>query len=263
MSEVPPGEVRFAHQTEERREDHEGRRSLSKDSEDRTGRLPRVGIGMPVFNGEEYLPQALDALLTQTFTDFELVISDNGSTDGTREICQARATRDRRVRYVRYGENRGAAWNFNNAFELARGAYFKWAAADDICLPELVERCVAVLDARPEVVCCHSRTRKIDRQGEVLDQLPDPTDGGADLLAGERRPDASSTSVSRRFADVLLHVGWGERSFGLMRELLQAGYITVPAGADGRVISLTPPLNISVELLDGFVDALQQGLAAA
>jgi glycosyltransferase involved in cell wall biosynthesis len=74
---------------------------------------PRVSIGMPVYNGEPYLTRALDALLAQSFTDFELIISDNASTDATETICREYAARDRRIRYYRCNENHGAAWNFN------------------------------------------------------------------------------------------------------------------------------------------------------
>ena len=107
---------------------------------------PRVSIGMPVFNGENYLAEALDSLLTQTFSDFELIISDNASTDKTEEICRAYAVRDQRIRYFRNQENLGASRNYNRVFELSSGEYFKWAAHDDLCAPEFLGRCVDVLD---------------------------------------------------------------------------------------------------------------------
>ena len=92
---------------------------------------PRVSIGLPVYNGERFLPQALDSILAQTFEDFELIISDNASTDTTEEICRTYATQDQRIHYHRHEQNRGAAWNFNYIVPLARGEYFKWAADDD------------------------------------------------------------------------------------------------------------------------------------
>ena len=76
---------------------------------------PRVSIGLPVYNGEVYLSGALDTLLGQTFTDLELIISDNASTDRTPEICRSYAARDHRVRYIRHEVNRGVPWNHNFA----------------------------------------------------------------------------------------------------------------------------------------------------
>src|SRR5688572_7662493 len=123
---------------------------------------PKVSIGLPVYNGENYLSQALDSLLGQTYSDFELIISDNGSTDRTQEICRAYAIKDRRVRYFRSATNRGAAWNFNNVFALSSGKYFKWAAHDDICAPEFLERCLEVLECDPGIVVCFPKTMQMD-----------------------------------------------------------------------------------------------------
>jgi glycosyltransferase involved in cell wall biosynthesis len=141
-------------------------------------RAPRVSVGLPVYNGQDYLSQALDALLSQTFSDFELVISDNASTDDTEEICRQYAAGDRRIRYYRSEENLGAAPNFNRAFELSRGEYFKWAAHDDLCGPEYLERTVAVLDGDASVVLCHTATKEIDESGTVVRELaPKPQMG--------------------------------------------------------------------------------------
>lgn len=123
---------------------------------------PRVTVGVPVFNGERFVAEALDSILGQTFQDFEIVISDNGSTDRTEYICRSYASRDPRVRYYRNEANRGAAWNHNRVFELARGQYFKWWSHDDLCAPEFLEECVAVLDRDPGVVLCFARTQIID-----------------------------------------------------------------------------------------------------
>jgi glycosyltransferase involved in cell wall biosynthesis len=129
---------------------------------------PRVSIGVPVFNGENYLAQALDSLLAQTFAGLELIISDNASTDGTEEICRSYASRDRRVRYARNDDNVGAARNFNQLVALARGEYFKWAAHDDLCSPEFLQRCIDALEQDPSAVLSYPWARAIDGDGVVL-----------------------------------------------------------------------------------------------
>jgi glycosyltransferase involved in cell wall biosynthesis len=129
--------------------------------------IPRVSIGLPVYNGENYLEQALDCLLAQTFGDFELIISDNASPDKTEEICRVYTARDQRIRYYRNGTNLGAAWNYNHVFELSHGEYFKWAAHDDRCAPEFLKRCIEILDRDPSVVLCYPKAKIIDEQGRV------------------------------------------------------------------------------------------------
>jgi glycosyltransferase involved in cell wall biosynthesis len=130
----------------------------------------RVSIGLPVFNGENYLAEALDSLLAQTYSDFELIISDNASTDKTKEICEAYARKDQRLRYFRNENNIGAAKNFNRVFELSSGEYFKWAAHDDVILPDFLQECVQVLDQHPDVVLCHTRVRAIDESGQFINK---------------------------------------------------------------------------------------------
>ncbi len=128
---------------------------------------PRLSIGLPVFNGENYLTAALDSLLPQSFTDFELIICDNASTDRTAEICRVFGASDPRICYHRNETNIGAAGNYNRTLTLARGEYFKWASHDDVCLPGFFESCISVLDSRPDVVLCHSRSKGIGTRGEV------------------------------------------------------------------------------------------------
>lgn len=128
--------------------------------------MAKVSIGIPVYNGENYLEEALDSILTQTFTDFEVIICDNASTDRTETIARKAAERDSRVHYFRNESNLGAAPNFNKCLELSRGEYFRWAAHDDLCLPEYLERCLEVLEADPGVAACHSETVIIDSDGK-------------------------------------------------------------------------------------------------
>jgi glycosyltransferase involved in cell wall biosynthesis len=137
---------------------------------------PRVTIGLPIYNGEQLLPQALESLLTQDFDDFEVVISDNASVDGTPELCAAYAAKDPRIRYVRNERNLGSIPNFNKLVGLARGEYFKWAAHDDWCEPQFVRRAVEVLDADPGVVLCHAKATRVDEDGHTMVVDLDPLD---------------------------------------------------------------------------------------
>lgn len=141
-----------------------------------TGAAPTVSIGLPVYNGERYLEQTLRSLLEQTFADFDLTIADNASTDGSEEIARTWAARDSRVRYVRSDVNLGAAKNFNRVFRMSRGKYFKWAAYDDLCAPEFLQRCVQVLEEDDNVVLCYPRTTLLDRDGRITGYYADALD---------------------------------------------------------------------------------------
>jgi glycosyltransferase involved in cell wall biosynthesis len=123
---------------------------------------PHVSIGLPVYNGEDYLEAAARSLLDQDFRDLELVLADNGSTDRTPQICADLARCDSRVVVHRSEQNRGAAWNYNRAFALSRGEYFKWAAHDDLYRPSFVSRCLEVLERRPDVVLVYTTALDID-----------------------------------------------------------------------------------------------------
>lgn len=179
---------------------------------------PKVSIGMPVYNAEPYLREAIDSLLAQTYSDFEVVISDNASTDQTEAICRDYAKREPRISYVRQRKNLGATGNFNHVFGLARGTYFKWASYDDLCEPEFIARCVEVLDARPEIVWVHSASAKINANGDVLDSTAPEAEGiGHTSEAGLPRRFHDSSSPHLRFQGVLLGTNWCVDSYGLIR----------------------------------------------
>lgn len=129
---------------------------------------PRLSIGLPVYNGEDFLPHAIDSILAQTFTDFELIVSDNASTDGTRAICEAYAKRDARVRYHRNDVNIGATQNWYLVHKLSTAGYFASAAHDDVYEPDYMRSCIEVLDKDPSVVVCHAKTMTIDEHGALL-----------------------------------------------------------------------------------------------
>jgi glycosyltransferase involved in cell wall biosynthesis len=137
------------------------------------GRPVKVSIGLPVYNGESFLHATLESLLAQTFDDFELIISDNASTDRTGEIAQRFVTRDVRVRYHRNSSNLGLAANFNGLIRMADGDLFKWATADDVCRPMFLECCVAALEKSPDAVLAYPRTQFIDQADHALD-IEDP-----------------------------------------------------------------------------------------
>lgn len=134
---------------------------------------PLVSIGLPVFNGEAYLEQALESILAQTWSNFELIISDNASSDRTGEICQTYIKRDRRIRYVRNAENRGAAFNYNQTVALAQGRFFKWAAADDWLAPTFLEACLTSLQSDHSVVLAYPLTQVVDENGQPLSLYKD------------------------------------------------------------------------------------------
>lgn len=156
---------------------------------------PRVSVGMPVYNGENYIREALDSILTQNFQNFELVISDNASTDATEEICKEYLAKDGRIRYYRNGRNMGATWNNNRVFELSQGEYFKWAAHDDVCAPEFLEKCVEALDQDSSIVLAYPWTKNIDQNGEVTGEYN--LDGK--LKLGSSRPPVRFRSMHRAF----------------------------------------------------------------
>jgi glycosyltransferase involved in cell wall biosynthesis len=124
-----------------------------------TSDVPAVSIGMPVYNAEEYLPATIGAILAQDFRDFELIISDNASTDRSAEICESFARQDSRIRFVRQASNRGATVNFRYVLDQSRAPFFMWAAADDVRSPDFLTHTVEVLRGRPDVIAANCRTR--------------------------------------------------------------------------------------------------------
>ena len=189
-------------------------------------RNPRVSIGLTVFNGEPFLAETLEAFLAQTFKDFEVIISDNASTDRTGEIARGFAARDGRVRYYRNETNLGLAGNHNIVVKLARGEYFKWAAADDLCRPDYLARCVEALDADPSVVLAYPRTQFIDEAGAKLD-IVDP---GWDMR---------SEQPADRLQRVITSGHWMNAIVGLMRTsaLRETRLMPPYSGGDYRVLA--------------------------
>ena len=165
--------------------------------------LPRLTLGLPVYNGERYLAASLDALLAQTFTDFELIISDNGSTDQTGVIARRYELADPRVRYIHHCRNRGSSFNHNFVIGQARGEFFKWVSDDDLYAPDLLQRCIDALDSRPEITLAHAWTAFIDDAGLITKKVDYP------LMTDV--PD-----VVERFRSVLYTQG-GDDIYGVIR----------------------------------------------
>jgi glycosyltransferase involved in cell wall biosynthesis len=132
---------------------------------------PLVSIGLPIYNEEEHLAQALDSLLGQDYDNIEVIISDNASTDATPRICAEYAGRDARVRYHRNETNIGGINNFNRVFELAQGEFFMWAAGHDVRHPTQVSRCLEVLSQDSSIVLCYSQVAWINDEGEQLEKI--------------------------------------------------------------------------------------------
>src|SRR5439155_18526924 len=127
-----------------------------------TANVPLVSIGMPLYNEERYLEQALQSLLSQSYKNFEVIISDNASTDRTRDICLAYAARDPRVRYSRMNTNVGSILNFNRVFQLSSAPYFFWASGHDTRHETFIARCVEVLEQDASVVLSYTLARWLE-----------------------------------------------------------------------------------------------------
>ena len=134
---------------------------------------PLVSIGLFLYNGDRFLEAAIESFLNQTFKDFELIISDNCSTDRSDEICRRYAAQDSRIRYYRNEQNMGAGWNVRRVYELATGKYFKQAAHDDMIQPDYLRLCVDALEADESLVLAHSLTRVIDENGQFVENYDD------------------------------------------------------------------------------------------
>jgi glycosyltransferase involved in cell wall biosynthesis len=202
-----------------------------------SGAKPMISIGVPVYNGENYLAATLDSILAQSFSDFELIISDNASSDGTEDLCRNYQARDTRIRYSRNSRNLGAAKNHNRVFELSSGKYFKWASHDDMLAPNFLSQCVSVLEQDPSVVLCHSKMTSIDD----FDKRTVPLQESATRSA--------SNSPSERFGAVILHDRLCADIYGLIRsDALRKTPLIAPYVGSDR------PLRAELALLGRFYE---------
>ena len=123
---------------------------------------PKISIGIPVYNGEKFIHKCIESVLQQTNRNFEIIISDNASTDSTPEICKEFLNKDNRITFVRQNKNMGRLWNFHFLVTKAVGEYFVWVPVDTFLLPEFLERNIAVLESQDKVVGCISKIKVVD-----------------------------------------------------------------------------------------------------
>jgi glycosyltransferase involved in cell wall biosynthesis len=187
-------------------------------------RPPRVSIGLPVYNGEEFLEEAITSILSQTYADFELIISDNASTDLTEKICRKYAAHDGRIVYSRNPNNIGGMNNANLTFRRSRGEYFRFAGHDDRYAPTLLERLVRDLDKRPDVTVSFAATVVIDGHGHET-AVRYPTEGTGATAPG-------------RFRELVLSSQPGGAIYGLIRSdvLRQTGLLRSYTGSDYNLL---------------------------
>jgi glycosyltransferase involved in cell wall biosynthesis len=209
---------------------------------DSASEAPLVSVGLPVFNGEAFLEDAIRSTLEQKLDDLELILCDNASQDRTAEICCDYAARDPRIHYVRNPRNLGAAANYNLAFSHARGRYFKWLAHDDRMTPTFLAKTYRMLEEREDAVLCNTVVSYIDSSGTQIG-LYDSQLLGADLL-----------SPSARFAWMVLRSHSCVDFFGLIRRealrdsLLHGAFhgadraLLAQLALRGRMIQLPAPL---------------------
>ena len=184
--------------------------------------MNKVAIGLPVHNGGNFLAAAIESILAQTYGEFDLLISDNASIDGTEQICRAYAKRDARIRYMRRPKNVGAAANHNLLVRMADSPYFKWAAHDDVLAPGFLAACVDILDRDPTVVLASPASTLIDEAGMPLTYSVEL--GGMIDRSGvcwpvmpEKNDGLVAKDPTVRFEAVMLNMVMCVEIFGLMR----------------------------------------------
>lgn len=202
---------------------------------------PRVSIGMPLYNREKYVGAAIEAHLKQTYGDFELIITDNASTDRGAEICLAYAARDPRVKFYPNPRNLGATGNFRRCFELASGEYFRWHPSDDLASPNLLARAVDLLDHDSSIVTAYGRTKLVDAHGTFISDFDER------LHLMDDRP-------SRRWEGVQRNIRLGNLHYGVTRTaaLRKTGLLRNYNGGDIPLIAEMSLYGKFYEIPDAF-----------
>lgn len=185
-----------------------------------------LSVGIPVYNRARFIEESVDSVLTQTFSDFELIISDNRSTDRSPQICEMYAQKDPRIRFLQQSENIGAARNFNFLFKESSGKYFKWAASDDLLDREYLDLCIGVLERDPSVVLAYAKSAFIDAEGNSLD-------------VRDGRWNVTSNSAFERLCEVISYEYSCNLMFGVFRSsaLAKTRLIGNYPGGDYRLLA--------------------------
>lgn len=121
-----------------------------------------ISVGMPVYNEEKFIRQALDSLISQTFQNIEIIICDNASTDKTPDIIQEYIEKNNNIKYYKETTNKGSLYNFVKAFELSNSKYFMWASGHDIWSANLIEKIINQLELNPGASIGYGTTVWID-----------------------------------------------------------------------------------------------------
>lgn len=202
---------------------------------------PRVSIGMPLYNREKYVGAAIESHLCQTYPDFELIITDNASTDGSEEICRAYAAKDSRVKFFKNPENLGATGNYRRCWELSTGEFFRWTPSDDMVSPNLLERAVAVLDQDPSVFVAYPRTKLINAKGEIIGDF-------------DERLHLMEDRASERWKGVHRNIRLGNLHYGLNRadKFRKTGLMRNYNGGDFPLIAEMSLYGKFYEIQDAF-----------
>lgn len=204
-------------------------------------RKPRVSVAMPIYNSEKYLAASIEAHLNQTYSDFELILTDNFSTDRSEEICLAYAAQDPRVKYHRNPQNLGAAVNFRRGLEFSVGWYFRWSPSDDLISPNLLQSAVDILDNEPSILVAYGRTKLIDDKGEVTGDFDE------NLHLMDARP-------SERWKGARRNIRLGNLHYGLSRAhtLRKTGLLRNYTGGDFPLIAEMALYGKFFEIPDAF-----------
>jgi len=169
--------------------------------------LPYVRVGIPVFNEERYIGQAIESVLQQDYPNLEILVADNASTDGTRRVCETLARSDARIRYIRHEVNRGASENFRYVFEGCEAPYFIWVGSHDVLKPDFISKCIVAHQNNPDTVLAYPRTQIIDSDDNVLIEVtPD-------------RIDTQMKPTKERVLQIVRELTWCNMMYGVFRTM--------------------------------------------
>jgi len=134
-----------------------------------------ISVLMPNYNGAEYIAEAIESVLNQTYRDFELIIIEDASTDNSREIIDKFAATDSRIKVIQNATNQFVNISCNIGLEVAKGKYYARIDSDDICMPTRLEKQLEFMEANPDITICGAFCKIIDREGRVIANKTFPT----------------------------------------------------------------------------------------